>query len=249
MVVLGRSMGSRFTLMPYGQSIPLRTLDRTVNFLQVDVMNQMSTTDWHLKKVRGLSNYDHVSFESYSRPGRFLRHFGPDSRVEMSNGLFDPWFGEHATFRPRWAPGVPSWAQAMEFEAVNYPGCFLRKVGDQLRLSAPNNTQPFTAFVERDPASLGYRTIGTGGGWTSTNRGPWYCDNWGRCTGLTPWLGKQKVTTVAVVLSTGRVVVSAAVSLPFVGLYPIIRLHGRGYYEPYYGAVYSIERLAMPCML
>ena len=240
----GKPIGSRVSLARYGETIPLRTLHVTVYFGQVDPMTELETTSSHFKKVRGLSNQGCVSFESAKRPGRFLRHRGPDTRVELADGLFDPWFAADATFCPRWASGAPSWASVLEFESVNHTGYFLRKTGDHLRLSRWDSSQPYAiGFVEMRPRSLGVPL--NWGGWTVRADGSAYIERWGECTGLTPIFGQPRWRAIHVLLSTGRVVVSAAVSTPSIGFYPLMRLNS---VNEYLGDVYSVDRWVLPCV-
>lgn len=240
----GNPVGSRVSLARYGEDTPLKTFYVTVYFEQIDYMTVLDTTDSHFTKVRGLSNPDCVSFESVKYPGRFIRHRGPDTRVELGGGLFDFWLAADATFRPRRSAGAPPWWNVLEFESVNNPGYFLRKTGDHLRLSRWDSSQPYEiGFVEMRPRSLG--TPRTWGGWIVRPDGTAYIERWGECTGLTPLFGQPTVKILVVVLSTGRVVTSAAASWYSMGFYPLMRLNG---IQQYIGDVYSIDRWVMPCV-
>ena len=246
-MTIGLPIGTRMSLERYGENRPVRSRDnRTVFFGQIDSSVELDVTDCHFKKVRGLSDPNCVSFESVKRPGNFLRHRGPDTRVELASGVLDPWFAADATFSPQWGGGAPSWAKVLEFESVNHSGYFLRKSGNELILSQWDSSQPYEiGFNEERPRSLG--RADSWGGWTVTSTVPdlAYIERSAACTGLTPFLGAARRTALSVTLSTGRVVRRAAVSTPIVGFRPFIRLEG---HPDFLGDVYFIKAWTWPCI-
>jgi hypothetical protein len=234
----------------YGESTPLRVLQVTVYFGQIDRMTAMNTTDAHFKKIQGPNRWycprgsnNLVSFESIKAPGplpHLLRHHGPNTRVELASGLLDPWFEEESTFCQRNA-SVAGW-KVVEFESVKHPGYFLRKTGDHLTLSRWDSSMPYDkGFVEMNPVSLG---VPSWGGWIVRADGSSYIERWGECTGLTPYLGAPRWKSIYVVFSTERVFANAAVSTSTIGFMPGITLNGHG---RDLGEVYSVERGFWPC--
>jgi hypothetical protein len=242
----GEPIGWRMSLTRVGEYIPLRVLQITMYFGPIDRMTAMDTTDSHFTKVRGLSNPDCVSFESVKRPGRFLRHHGPDTRVELADGWFDPWFREDATFCPRRSRNFSS-PEVLEFESVNHRGYFLRKTGDHLVLSHSDSAYPYEiGFVEGSPVSLGSPVNWLLGDWINHYKdGSSKAERSGVCTGLTPFLGAPRRKSISVTLSTGRVITSTATSTPYMGFYPRITLNGRAQNPT---QVHSFKKAVLPCV-
>ncbi|GAA4964749.1 AbfB domain-containing protein [Kineococcus glutinatus] len=240
----GEPLGSRVTLTRYGDDAPVRVLNVTTYIQPIDVMTATDTTDAHFLKVRGLSDANCISWESAKHRGRFLRHRGPGTRLELAGGLFDPWFAADATFCPHYlGDGWMGVSPHVELESVNHPGHFVQVHGDHLVLDRRDHSGPYTwGFAERDPASLGQVS---GGGWTIHEDDTATYERWGTCTGLTPWFGQPRRRSVSVTLSTGRVVSSTATSTPFVGYYPHVALRSTRADWP---SVHAVERNVWPCV-
>lgn len=244
-MTIGLPIGTRMSLQRYGGSRPLRTRDNgTLFFGELDVSEELDVTDCHFKKVQGLSDRNCISFESIKRPGHFLRHRGPDTRVEVSSGFLDPWFAADATFRPRPGTRTPSWAKALEFEAVNHSDCFLRRNRGHVILSRWDSAQSY-GFEELRPITLG-QSVDVGG-WTVLGTAPGiaFVERTTTCTGLTPLLGTPRRLTASATLSTGRIVRSVAVSTVIVGFRAYVRLEGS---PDFLNDVYSIKTFRRPCI-
>lgn len=245
--MIGLPLGTRISLKRYGESRLLRSRsDKTPFFGRLDVSEESDVTDCHFKKVQGLSDRNGVSFESVKWPGHYLRHRGPDSQVKVANGFLDPWFAADATFSPQWASGAPSWAKVLEFESVNNSGFFLRVRGNDLVLSRWNSSEPYEiGFNEGRPGSLG-RAVNWGG-WIVMGSAPdvAFIERSGDCTGLTPFLGAPRRTSLSGSLSSGRVFRCTASSTPFIGFRPWVRLEGHPEYMP---DVYVIKTKVYPCI-
>ena len=245
--MIGLPLGTRMSLMRYGESRLLRSRnDKTQYFGQIDVSEETDVTDCHFKKVRGLSDPNGVSFESVKWPGNYLRHRGPDTPVNVASGFLDPWFAADATFVPQWASGAPSSGKVLEFESVNNSRYFLRARGNDLVLSRWNSSEPYEiGFNEGRPGSLG-RAVNWAG-WTVMDSAPElaFIERSGECTGMTPFLGTPRRTSLSGSLSTGRVFRCTASSTPFIGFRPWVRLEGHPSYMP---DVYAIQTKVFPCM-
>lgn len=245
--MIGLPLGTRMSLKRYGESRLLRIRsDKTPFFGQIDVFEELDITDCHFKKVQGLSDPNGVSFESVKLPGHYLRHRGPDTQVKVASGFLDPWFAADATFTPKWGAGAPSWAKVLEFESVNNSGYFLRVRGNNLVLSQWNSSEPYEiGFNEGRPGSLG-RAINWAP-WTVVGSTPEraFIERFGDCTGLTPFLGASRRTSLSGSLSSGRVLRCTASSTPFIGFRPWVRLEGHPNFMP---DVYVIEMKVYPCI-
>ncbi len=232
------SVGSRISL--FAANLPLRTNGAAVYFAGVDAMNEMDVRDASFTKVKGLDGSGCVSFESVEWPGHYLRHRNLGERVELSDAWWDPWFRGDATFCSR--PWGYSWSRDEQLEAANSPGTFLQVSGNQLVLGPRNGPQE--TFREDDPVSLG-RSI-QWNGWTVHSDGSMDIQVWAACTGLTPPWSSPRTSVITAALSTGRIVVAAAVSTGYMGFYPKITLIG--WSGDYLDQVYAIRRELIPCV-
>jgi hypothetical protein len=199
--------------------IRLRVHDNmTLYFGAIDGMNENDARDMTFRKVKGRSDPNCVSFESFKYPGGFIRHSG--NRVQLSSGgWFDFNFDADSTFC----------VKANRYEAHNAAGHFLRKSGNSLilsRLSDDSDAWWETIFFEHGFATLGLAPFYAHGG--TVEGDDYVIEARGACTGLTWPLQPSRVTCTPPWQITDtplnptimRIVYWCARSTPWVGFSP-----------------------------
>ncbi|XP_013413767.1 uncharacterized protein LOC106176089 [Lingula anatina] len=82
-----------------------------------------------------------ISFESYDKPGYFLRHYGSELHLEHSSQPRNSHiFAQDSTFFVRENKWFPEYAA---YESVNYPGSFIRHSSSRLRIDKSDGSDLF----------------------------------------------------------------------------------------------------------
>lgn len=117
------------------------------------VKSRLDELDSSFRIVRGLAGAGTVSFESRNFPKHYLRHQHFRIRLQKSDG--SALFRKDASFRRRHALAsglshVPLDHDLVSYEAVNYPGYFLRSRGDPTSGKASEGLELLLEKLVRD---------------------------------------------------------------------------------------------------
>jgi hypothetical protein len=202
--------------------------------LTLGVINGMQDNDAspvNFVKRSGLGDSKGVSFESAALPGQYLRRWYSGVRVS-GGGLFDTNFNNDATFR------LTSYHR---YESVGLPGYYLRVTGSAVTLSRLDSLNDPDATYDTFLFERGRLTLGLDSGSAFPANWTWVVGDvdetatlYGPCTGLTPWTGVPRSTSVSAFawwnglpppLGTGirRTITVSATSTPVYGFYPWVR--------------------------